>query len=42
MRWNRLGGQAILNLRSWAQSDRFDAAWRLLQEHYSAQITEAA
>jgi hypothetical protein len=42
MRWNRLGGQAILNLRSWAQSDRFDAAWRLLQEHYSAQITVAA
>jgi hypothetical protein len=42
MRWDRPGGQAILNLRSWTQSDRFDAAWRLLQNHYSAQITEAA
>ena len=42
MRWDRRGGQAILNLRSWTQSDRFDAAWRLLQQHYSAQITEAA
>jgi hypothetical protein len=42
MRWDRRGGQAILNLRSWAQSDRFDAAWRLLQAHYSVQITAAA
>jgi len=42
MRWDRRGGQAILNLRSWTQSDRFDAAWRLLQCHYSAQITQAA
>jgi hypothetical protein len=42
MRWDRRGGQAILNLRSWTQSDRFDGAWRLLQGHYSAQIIEAA
>jgi hypothetical protein len=42
MRWDRRGGQAILNLRSWTQSDRFDAAWRLLQRHYTAQITLAA
>lgn len=42
MRWDRRGGQAILNLRSWTQSDRFDAAWRLLQRHYSAQISLAA
>lgn len=42
MRWDRRGGQAILNLRSWTQSDRFDAAWRLLQHHYCAPITQAA
>lgn len=42
MRWDRAGGQAILNLRSWTQSDRFDAAWRLLQGHYTARITLAA
>jgi hypothetical protein len=26
MRWREAGGQAILTLRGWVQSDRFDAA----------------
>ena len=42
MRWAAAGGQAVLNLRSWSQSDRFDAAWRLLQESYRADIPLAA
>lgn len=42
MRWDRRGGQAILNLRSWVQSERFDAAWCLLQRHYTAPIALAA
>lgn len=42
MRWAAAGGQAVLNLRSWSQSDRFDAAWRLLEESYRADIPLAA
>lgn len=42
MRWDAAGGQAVLNLRSWSQSDRFDAAWRLLEENYRADIPLAA
>jgi hypothetical protein len=42
MRWDPQGGQAILNLRAWSQSDRFDAAWLLLQENYRADIPLAA
>jgi len=38
MRWNEAGGQAVLNLRSWVQSDRFDAAWQLIRENYHAEI----
>jgi len=34
MRWRRDGGQAILTLRSLAQSDRFDRGWNLLAETY--------
>ena len=30
MRWSQDGGQAILNLRGWAQSERFDQAWAML------------
>ena len=36
MRWAERGGQAILNLRAWNQSDRFDAAWELMMQRYSA------
>lgn len=39
MRWSQEGGQAILNLRGWVQSDRFDRAWALLASTYHAQIT---
>jgi hypothetical protein len=39
MRWSQEGGQAILNLRGWAQSDRFDRAWALLASTYHAEVT---
>lgn len=38
MRWGQQGGQAILNLRSWAQSDRFDRAWALIAAKYQADV----
>lgn len=38
MRWGQEGGQAILNLRSWAQSDRFDRAWALIAAKYRAEV----
>ena len=40
MRWDNRGGQAVLNLRAWVQSDRFDTAWELLQASYSAKVIE--
>jgi len=39
MRWGQEGGQAILNLRGWAQSERFDQAWALLAATFQAKIT---
>ena len=33
------GGQAILNLRGWAQSERFDQAWALLAATFHAEVT---
>ncbi len=39
MRWSKEGGQAILNLRGWAQSERFDQAWALLAATFSAEVT---
>ncbi len=39
MRWGREGGQAILNLRGWAQSERFDQAWALLAAAFKAEVT---
>ena len=39
MRWRQAGGQAILTLRGWAQSDRFAAAWSLLSATYRAEIS---
>jgi hypothetical protein len=38
MLWGH-GGQAILDLRSWHQSDRFDHAWVLLSATYKAEVT---
>ena len=42
MRWSQEGGQAILNLRSWAQSDRFDRAWALIAAKYRAEVHTVA
>jgi len=42
MRWSVDGGQAILNLRAWHQSDRFDRAWALIAAEYKAEITVIA
>ena len=39
MRWSQKGGQAILNLRGWAQSERFDQAWALLAAEYRSEVT---
>jgi hypothetical protein len=40
MRWGQDGGQAILTLRGWTQSqDRFDRAWALLAATYRAEVT---
>jgi len=34
MRWRHDGGQAILTIRAWTQSGRFDRAWALFAETY--------
>jgi len=34
MRWSGSGAQAILTLRGWDLSDRFDEAWALVAAHY--------
>ena len=39
MRWREAGGQAILTLRGWAQSDRFSAAWSLLSKTYWKEVS---
>jgi hypothetical protein len=39
MRWRHDGGQAILTLRSLAQSDRFDRGWALLADTYRQPVT---
>lgn len=39
MRWGHKGGQAILNLRGWAQSERFDHAWAMLAAAYKTEVT---
>lgn len=38
MRWQYEGGQAILNLRSLVQSDRFDRGWDMLAGCYKARV----
>jgi hypothetical protein len=38
MRWGHKGGQAILNLRGWSQSERFDHAWSLLAATFRAEV----
>ena len=39
MRWREAGGQAILTLRGWTQSDRFAAAWSLLSATYRGEVS---
>jgi hypothetical protein len=39
MRWGRDGGQAILNIRGWVQSERFDQAWALVAATFRAEVT---
>jgi hypothetical protein len=39
MRWAQDGGQAILTVRGWTQSDRFDEAWTLLAATYQMEVT---
>jgi hypothetical protein len=39
MRWGMSGGQSVLTVRGWTQSERFDRAWALLAATYQLQIT---
>jgi len=39
MRWSQEGGQAILNLRGWVQSERFEQAWALLAASSRHEVT---
>jgi hypothetical protein len=39
MRWGMEGGQAILTMRAWSQSDRFDSAWALLASKYRLSVS---
>lgn len=39
MRWRTEGGQAILTVRGWTQSERFDQAWALLAATYEMKVT---
>jgi hypothetical protein len=38
MRWRHDGGQAILNLRGFEQSARFDRAWSLIANTYVHEV----
>jgi hypothetical protein len=38
MRWRHAGGQAILTLRSFEQSGRFDRAWQMLAATYHREV----
>ncbi len=38
MRWGQEGGQAVLTMRSWAQSERFDRAWALIAAKYKTEV----
>jgi hypothetical protein len=38
MRWTAHGAQAILTMRGWDQSDRFDQAWALVAATYERDI----
>ena len=38
MRWSHHGAQAILTMRGWDQSDRFDEAWALVAATYQHDV----
>jgi hypothetical protein len=38
MRWGERGAQAILTMRGWDQSDRFDEAWALVAATYHCEV----
>ena len=38
MRWRQAGGQAILTIRAWCQSERFERAWELLAATYKRPV----
>jgi hypothetical protein len=38
MRWSAHGAQAILTMRGWDQSDRFDQAWALVAATYQREV----
>jgi hypothetical protein len=38
MRWGARGAQAILTMRGWDQSDRFDEAWALVAATYETEV----
>ena len=38
MRWGKHGAQAILTMRGWDQSDRFDEAWALVAATYQHEV----
>lgn len=38
MRWGTLGAQAILTMRGWDQSERFDKAWALVAATYQCDV----
>jgi hypothetical protein len=38
MRWGSRGAQAILTMRGWDQSDRFDEAWALVAATYQSEV----
>lgn len=39
MRWGMRGGQAILTIRGWTQSERFDHAWAIVAAKYRVEVT---
>lgn len=39
MRWGTHGGQGILTIRGWCQSDRFDHAWALFAATHRVEVT---
>ena len=39
MSWEHEGGQAVMTLRSWVQSDRYDRAWPMLAATYKKRVT---